>query len=341
MTSKIKICTLQGCGKPIYAKGHCKYHYKKHIFNPRKETLLADKAKEDHEAAKRRRRDKHRTDRMASLTPEQLEKLFMTPCKSERDLKNYIKFFFGLHLPDHKVSRYADTTPFGAIWEVYNICVNKVNPEGVQELLYVAGRGSGKTLGMALAELLVILHDQRDTVHVGAILSQAKRCYEYQQKFLLMDPIKNIVMPAKVSEDTRILAKSTMEKSTFNIRNNKITLEVLPCTLRACLVSSSRALNEQGAIKTLADFKVGDLIRTPSGFVEVIDNSLQCEECLRVELDDGRVIEGTLDHRVWTSAGWVKLQDLKEEHEILNDKMMTSGAVLQHQMEPCESAVIF
>jgi hypothetical protein len=229
MSEESKTCSVPGCVKPLKAKGYCGNHYKKFIELPKKRADQTALSK----VAKQQQASQRMTERASKFTLEQLERVFLTPCRTEADLKNYIKYFFNLQLPDCKVSRYADTTPFHAIWDVYNICVNSNNPENVQELLYVAGRGSGKTLGMAIAELLVLLHDQRDVVHVGAILSQAKRCYEYQQKFLMSDRIKPLVLPPKTQETDRILEKSTMEKSVFNVSSEKITLEVLPCTMRA------------------------------------------------------------------------------------------------------------
>src|SRR5277367_378300 len=104
-----------------------------------------------------------------SKTFEQQKKMLLTPCKTRQEVKNWIKWHLNLELPDVTVSRYSDTNPLDVIWEVYRICVLKQNPDNVQELLFVAGRGSGKTLGMAIAELMVILHDQRGVVHVGAI----------------------------------------------------------------------------------------------------------------------------------------------------------------------------
>jgi hypothetical protein len=92
---------------------------------------------------------------------------------------------------------------------------------------------SHNTLGSAIAELLVILHDQRDVVHLGAILSQAKRCYAYQQKFILNSKMKSVMIPSDIPEDQRILEKTNMEKSIFNIKGEKVTLEVLPVTLKA------------------------------------------------------------------------------------------------------------
>ncbi len=173
-----------------------------------------------------------------TLTFEQRKKALLTPCKTKSELKNWIKYHLSLDLPDKTVSRYADTDPLGSIWEMYSICVNNNNPENVQELLYVAGRGSGKTLAVAIAELLILLHDQRDVAHVGAILSQAKRCYEYQTGFLLNEKLSPI-LTTKNAAGVAILEKTNMEKSTFNLKDRltdetiKVTLEILPCTLKS------------------------------------------------------------------------------------------------------------
>lgn len=169
-----------------------------------------------------------------ALSLEQKNRLFFKKCATKAELSKFIQVFFGLHLPDQTVSRFADTNPLQIIWEVYDICVNKNNPEDIEELLYVAGRGSGKTLGMAIAELLVMLHDGRDVCHVGAVMAQAKRCYDYQTKFMLSKQIRPILDDKTVSQEDRILQKLNMEKSTFNIDDDTVTLEVLPCTLKAC-----------------------------------------------------------------------------------------------------------
>jgi len=168
-----------------------------------------------------------------SIPLEKRKELFFKKCKTKEELSKFIQIFFGLHLPDQTVSRFADTNPLGVIWEVYDICVNKKNPDNIEELLYVAGRGSGKTLGMAIAELLVMLHDSRDVCHVGAILSQAKRCYEYQTNFMLSPRIRPILEDKNLLQEDRVLQKLNMEKSTFNIDGKVVTLEVLPCTLKS------------------------------------------------------------------------------------------------------------
>lgn len=172
------------------------------------------------------------------MTMEQRTKLLLTPCKTRAELKNWVKYHLNFDLPDTTVSRYADTNPLDAVWEIYDICVNKNNPKNIDELLYVASRGSGKTLGVAIAEFMVMLHDQREVVHVGAIMSQAKRCYEYQVGFMLNDKVRPI-LDAKNQDGIPLLEKANMEKSLFNLPDRytgntmKVSLEILPCTLKS------------------------------------------------------------------------------------------------------------
>lgn len=167
------------------------------------------------------------------LTFEQKKKILLTPCKTRAELKKWVKYFLNLDLPDVTVSRHATTNPLDVVWEMYDICVNKNNPEKIQELLYVASRGSGKTLGAAIAEFMIMLHDQRDIAHVGAILQQAGRAYDYIQGFCVSPNVKEIINPPGVPEADKILQKSTMEKSVFQINGEKCSMEILPTTLKA------------------------------------------------------------------------------------------------------------
>lgn len=167
------------------------------------------------------------------LTWEQKKKILLTPCKTKPELKKWVQHFLNLDLPDDTVSRHATTNPLSVVWEVYDICVNKRNPEKVQELLYVASRGSGKTLGAAIAEFMIMLHDQRDIAHVGAIMAQAGRAYDYIQSFCVAPNVKEIINPAGRPDGEKILQKSTMEKSVFEINGEKCSMEILPTTIKA------------------------------------------------------------------------------------------------------------
>lgn len=182
---------------------------------------------------------------------------------------------------------------------------------------------SHNTLGMAIAELMVMLHDGRDACHVGAVLAQAKRCYEYQTKFMLSPRIRPIIDDKNVIQEERVLQKLNMEKSSFNIDNDIVTLEVLPCTLKACLTYDSpinQFIDGNWKRSILGHIKPGDHIESPQGQIEVLDIKIKEEECLRVEFEDGSFIEGTLDHKVWTNEGWIELRHLTEKHEVLKNE---------------------
>lgn len=169
----------------------------------------------------------------APVDLEKQKKLLLKKCKNRAEVKAWIKHFINLDLPDTIVSRYATTTPLDIVYEMYRICVLNENPDQIQELLYTGSRGSGKTLGVAIAEFMIMLHDQRDIAHVGAIMSQAARAYEYIQSFCMSPKVKPIIDPPNTKDDKKILQKSTMSKSIFNVNDSVCTMEILPTTLKA------------------------------------------------------------------------------------------------------------
>jgi hypothetical protein len=92
---------------------------------------------------------------------------------------------------------------------------------------------SHNTLGAAIAEFAIMLHNQRDVAHVGAILAQAKRAYAYLQDFYLKPKVKEVLSPEFLPLESQVLQKNTMEKSTFILDNTQVSIEVLPTTLKA------------------------------------------------------------------------------------------------------------
>lgn len=224
-----KHCKYGACQKPAFSRGFCRYHYR----IEHDEGGLSEERKLKKELYKKEEKEKKRLQVLSSLSDEELKKLFLTPCKTRQELMNFVKFFFGLHLPDQNVSRYTDTNPFDALWEMYQITVLNKNPDNIKEFVYCASRGSGKTISVAIAQLLAVVHGRRDVVHVGAILNQAERCYAYVKGFMLGSNVKNILSPSGYSEDQRILRKDTMSKSVLNFGARDHTIEIVPCTLKS------------------------------------------------------------------------------------------------------------
>jgi hypothetical protein len=271
-------------------------------------------------------------------------KALFTPCKTKAELKNWIKFHMGLDLPDVTVSRYADTNPLDSIWQIYDICVNNNNPDLIDELLYVASRGSGKTLGVAIAELLVILHDQRDVVHVGAILSQAKRCYDYQMTFMLNDKLRPVLEYASKG-GLKFLEKLNMEKSTFNLidRQNrsrvKTTLEVLPCTLK-----SVNGPHVPLVVVDEIDTVSGEGLKAFKDISGMLD-SRGGKRALRVGISTRKSRYGLMNKQIENaeSAGrtvkyWTALEFTQQCPDERSGTDKTEGYVLQEDMEVIDEA---
>ena len=148
------ICIEEGCGNKVYCRDYCIRHYKKFIENPKNKEKKR-LAKEKDKIRKQGITEEKKNSKLPQMNPApiskfkttdmgQLRKEFLKPCSTQGELKRFIKYFFELDLPDCKVSRFSDISPFHAVWEPYDICVNKHNPHNITELLFVAGRGTGK-----------------------------------------------------------------------------------------------------------------------------------------------------------------------------------------------------
>lgn len=265
--------------------------------------------------------------------------MLMTPCKTKQELKNWIHYHLGLDLPDCTVSRYADCNPLESVWQIYDVCVNDNNPDNVEELLYVASRGSGKTLGVAIAELMVLLHDQRDLVHVGAIMQQAKRCYDYQVGFMLSPKIRPI-LEAGTKESMKLLEKLNMEKSVFNLVDKytgdrkKVTLEVLPCTLKA-VNGPHVPLVVVDEIDTVS----GDGLRAFKDISGMLDSKAG-RKALRVGISTRKSRYGLMNKQIEeaedagrTVRWWTALEFAQRCPDDRSGTDVTKGYVLQEDME--------
>lgn len=224
-------CKAPNCKSKKFTKGFCKKHHKELfidiVSNP---SLGAISGGEIPYAPREKEETKKEK---IKLSDDQMLKVYLTPCKTKADLKNFLKYFFGLHLPDVKVSRYADMSPFDFLWSLYEILVLNHNPKKISEIIACAGRGSGKTLVVSIAQLLSVIHGKRDVVHVGGIEAQAKRAYDYIQGYLSNANVKDLIDPPRQSGRQKILRKSIMEKTILDIDSQLCSIEILPCTMKA------------------------------------------------------------------------------------------------------------
>lgn len=126
------------------------------------------------------------------LSPEQLKQLLITPCESKEHLDLWLNTFLGVSLIDKTISRYANINPLDAAWLVYQRALHSKSKEPLN-VLFVASRGSQKTLMSAAVELAVAIHDRRSILHYAGSKDQVEAGYKYIREFLQKKYVKDLV----------------------------------------------------------------------------------------------------------------------------------------------------
>jgi len=130
--------------------------------------------------------------------------------QTEKSLLNYIKVFLGYKIPNKSVCK-NHNTPFGFLTDVFF--------EKNKNIIGFASRGSGKTLDVAIIHFLNSKFKPGcDTATVGAIESQAKRCYDYFSKFCRLPIFQSCIAETRLG-DTVFKNGSRVEILTGTVRS--------------------------------------------------------------------------------------------------------------------------
>lgn len=113
-------------------------------------------------------------------------KRLMTPCETPEALKAWFKDYLNLDFPDTQVDADSTGSPFDELWRIYHAMVTNDSTFPRRNLLYAA-RACYKTLGVAVLELMAMLHGDRNVVHLAAIEQQAAKGQQYLREFLSKD----------------------------------------------------------------------------------------------------------------------------------------------------------
>jgi hypothetical protein len=101
--------------------------------------------------------------------------------ETDDELHDYIRVFLGVDIPRVAVCP-GHQSSFQAISDLFFMRYPHEN------LLLIGGRGTGKTLGFALVEHLLMFFDKDTIANVGAVEAQALKCYSYIQR-INRDPL--------------------------------------------------------------------------------------------------------------------------------------------------------
>ena len=147
---------------------------------------------------------------------QQSRRLLLTPCASKEGLRDWLITYLGLDFPDTQVDADSTGSPLDHLWSIYHAGVTNDWTFFRRVLLY-ASRGSYKTLGVSVLELLALLHMDRSVVHLAAIEAQAGKAQEYLRGFLQKEGLDEF----SVGTNKRTVAVVwAMHKETGDILNN-------------------------------------------------------------------------------------------------------------------------
>lgn len=168
-----------------------------------------------------------------SLTQDELRELLITPCKSKREVRNWVKLFLNQDLPDFTPNPDSTSNPLDMIWKLYQTAVfyDKLRPEErYLNSVFYCSRGSFKSLAAAVTAIMIMMHSGRNVVYIGLIESQAKNAYQMYLRPFLEKPY--------ISEWIKV--NTIMERSEIKDNQGKpTTLQVIPMTMNK--TSSPRA----------------------------------------------------------------------------------------------------
>lgn len=176
------------------------------------------------------------------LDEEKLKRnMLLTPCKSKETLGNWFKVYLGVDLFSSVTSRFAESSPLDAAWEIYNF---SLNPEQniPKRFLFASARNTQKTLMLAAVEMAIILHDRRSTLHFAATKVQVQNAHKYFAEFCRRRYISDLLDGDPTSTEVRFYIpryddKLWLEGKTGAEINQinpdivrKVNFEVLPIT---------------------------------------------------------------------------------------------------------------
>lgn len=89
---------------------------------------------------------------------------------------------------------------------------------------------------------------------------------------------------------------------------------------RGCFTPECKVKMNSGELKEISNIVIGDRVICHDGTSQLVTNTLKYavnEELLEIEMEDGRIIRCTKEHKILTKFGWKMAKELTEEDDII------------------------
>jgi hypothetical protein len=113
-----------------------------------------------------------------------LASLMLDPLNSAQEVKDWIRTFLDLEIPNENTDEDSTSNPLDSIWYIYNTFKTNSGDKNPGAVL-ISSREGMKTISVTILELLLLVHFQLDIGHAAAIESQSAVALRYIEGFLL------------------------------------------------------------------------------------------------------------------------------------------------------------
>ncbi len=140
-----------------------------------------------------------------------LSQIMFTPLSSKAELKDWVRAFLNLEIPEDSVDPESTSSPLDAIWQIYHTFKTNTGNKNPGYILMSCREGM-KTVSVSILEILLLLHFQLDIGHAAAVETQASVNLQYIEGFMLnIQPLLDMGGWVNATQNKRLIKFKTPE----------------------------------------------------------------------------------------------------------------------------------
>ena len=193
------------------------------------------------------------TDQPDEITRDERLELLYETCQSKGDLRNHIKYFLNIDLPNHTVDEQSNSNAMDFVWAMYYAMLTGT---GATRVVVAASRNSAKTLTACIIRFYGLIHFRRSGTHLAAVKTQSDSATAYLNKMLRIDGVREF-----------LTVDNTRDKKLEKLPANSFTKNP-ECELRIAVATLSGVNSQRGSLNIKDEIDlINPIILTESSFI--------------------------------------------------------------------------
>lgn len=286
--------------------------------------------------------------------------MFLRPLNSADELRDWMYVFFDIQFPKGVVYPTSTHGPVEAMWRIYELIKTGKSAE-IPEVVMLSSRDSGKTLGAAAVEVLILLHFRLSICNLSAITSQSDKTVSYINGFFRKISVYLEALNWKSNSENKRMISWITDKG------EEVYIKVVVATLAGansehtpllfCVDGKTKIPVKNYGVSNTKKKKRSRIFNTARGIyyslnrgenVEVVSfnhekSIFEFKKCIkaqktkkdiyRVSFSEGGFLDASNDHPVYViGKGYVKINDIQ-----IGDKCVhlnKARTLINHNIEP-------